>query len=119
MHLTSDLSLPAQDQHKSAAGIAFSYENRWRDLGIALAFVVFNFSVVLLATWFVFEGMKLPLRRQRVYSVEQTTDAPANEPSSCHFPPPAELQIATGESLAKQVSWALMLETGGGEVGRE
>ncbi|CAK4034456.1 ABC-2 type transporter [Lecanosticta acicola] len=42
-----------------AAGSNIFYHHRWRDAGIALAFVAFNFSIVLLATWLRFEGGRM------------------------------------------------------------
>ena len=42
-----------------AAGIGVFYDHRWRNAGIALGFVLFNFAVVFLATWLKFDGARL------------------------------------------------------------
>ena len=42
-----------------AAGTSIFYNHRWRNAGIVLAFVAFNFGVVFLATWLKFDGARL------------------------------------------------------------
>lgn len=43
------------------SGFSVYYSNRWRDLGIFCAFILFNYAVVFFATWLRFRG-KNPLK---------------------------------------------------------